>query len=152
IGVSYTQNSSTVIVCCASGIFTASSTGLTIGSGAGQLEVSATGGSAANNGSATGNGGSLSLSVADNLNVSNPAFLALAPLGANGNGASINLKAGTAGPSNLAIAGALSANAAGAATGGNILLSSSSGLSVNGNLTASGAQGGGTITLTSTSP
>jgi hypothetical protein len=92
----------------------------TIGTGAGNFQL------IANSGAAGGNAGHITFSTGGNL-VVNVAQLAAAPLGANGQGADINLTAGNAGGGTLVVNGSLNANGVGNGAGGGIVLQSRSG-------------------------
>jgi len=133
--------------------------GITIGHQAGQVSVSATGGSA---GSLAGNGGSVRVVSGRDLIV-DPAGIAVAPQGVNGDGGSISLTSGKTPSANLFVTGNLSASGAGIGNGGSISLTTSSNLGfgifpgakgsgVNGTLSANAgptAGDGGTITINS---
>jgi len=83
---------------------------LVVGSGAGQLIISATGGSP---GSASGNGGTVNLQSFNGDLTLDPASLNVAPLGNDGNGGSISLTAGA----NLNITSGSEINASGVGNG-----------------------------------
>src|SRR4030095_12845577 len=92
---------------------------LAIGHAAGNLIISATGGSP---GSASGDGGNVQLQVnIGNITV-DPAFLNVSPLGTNGNGGSIGLNIFTNGSLNFRKGGVLNASGVGDGTGGSITL------------------------------
>lgn len=88
---------------------------LTVGSAAGDFELSATSGS---NG---GNGGAVSVSSGGSLFV-NPSYVTVAPRGANGNGGAISLSAGKSHPAVLEVTGPLSVAGAGTGNGGSLSL------------------------------
>ncbi|MDR3615253.1 MAG: hypothetical protein P4L53_16970 [Candidatus Obscuribacterales bacterium] len=104
---------------------TAATGNIGVGTTAGNLIVSTTGGSA---GSATGNGGTVNLTASTgNVTVSNPAAFEVGPLGLNGNGSNITLSAGsTSAAGNLLVTGSLSANGIGTGAAGDITLFSNS--------------------------
>ncbi len=133
---------------------------IVVGIGAGNLLLTATGGSLA---SASGNGGTVNISSGRNLTF-DPLGLTAGPQGNNGNGGSINLTAGTAASGNLFAPGNLVANGVGSGNGGTINLTSnsstpfniSSGATTNGvkgTITANGGGGsgnGGSVNVTNT--
>lgn len=119
----------------------------TIDRSASGLIISATGGTGGATPSATGNGGSVTVSsTAGNITVQDPTAFVLGPLGQNGAGSSVTLKAGTTGAGTLFVNGSLSANGAGTGTAGSIDLEENSNVAmqigagatngVNGKLTA----------------
>ncbi len=137
---------------------------VSIGTGAGDFELSASGGSLR---STAGNGGSVSFITGSDLTV-DPAAITISPLGSKGNGGTISLESGSgvaAGAGNLLVTGNLNVNAKGSATGGQISLVSngtgdggvfSVGLSktnpstingITGTISATGSKGNGTIAL-----
>jgi hypothetical protein len=139
-------------------ITNSSSGNISIGTGAGNLTVSATGGST---GSAAGSGGTVTVSSGGNLTV-NTAELTVSPQGSNGNGGNISLTDATAATTGtMAVTGNLNANAVGTGNGGTINISykdatnpltvgsAPTASGVNGNITANapGSGNGGTITI-----
>ena len=141
----------------ATGSSNAAVSDLVIGNLAGQLSLSATGGSS---GSAGGKGGSVSVSIGRNVTV-DPAALHIEPLGTSGAGGKISLTAGTSGTGNLVATGDLVVDGVGLGNGGSISLqcnsvtpfvigSSADGNGVNGKPSANGgatAGNGGAITV-----
>lgn len=143
-------------------ITTTGTTGdLVVGNGSGSLAINARGGSS---GSASGNGGSISLIAARSLIV-DPVYLNLSPRGNNGNGGIATLTAGNnAGASNpvFQVNGSVSTSGVGTGNGGTISISyrdASNSLTVgatsasnyiNGNINADapGSGNGGSITIT----
>jgi hypothetical protein len=136
---------------------TASNATLLVGNGPGEIQVSATGGSA---GSVAGNGGAINLSAGDNLTVANSAVgLNAQPLGLNGNGAFIRLAAGGAQSNCTAVLsidalippGTLNGNGVGVGNGGQVILSSGGNLFANDQVNATGGTvgNGGSITIVS---
>jgi hypothetical protein len=119
------------------------SSDITVGSAAAQFTLSATGGSAA---SAAGDGGTIRVSAGRSLTV-DPAALIAGPVGINGAGATLELKAGQASGAtggNVVVNGSLSADGVGApGDGGAITLESPVGrIFVDGSLSADGGTGG----------
>jgi hypothetical protein len=95
---------------------------LTLGSGSGNLEISATGGSL---GSLSGNGGQVTINIGGGSNavfVLDPAALQISPLGANGSGSFLTVTANAIVPVNSAVPLVLNYSGVGSGFGGGISL------------------------------
>ncbi len=124
---------------------------LSVGTGAGQISLSASGGSSL---SPAGHGGLVAIAAGRDLSV-DPAALAAAPLGANGDGANILMGAGMSGVGNLQLLNnALLTSGVTASSLENLALVGSGNIYVSGNLSANGVGlgNGGNILLGCKSP
>jgi hypothetical protein len=90
---------------------------ITLGSGAGNIQAFARGGTVA---SASGNGGNVSISAGQALTLNSGNFIDVSPRGNNGNGGNISLSAGSGAAGNITLNASLNANGIGTGNGGTI--------------------------------
>lgn len=115
---------------------------LTVGGAAGEFSIAAQGGGT------SGDSGTVTVSAGSDLTVDGSSLM-LAPLGANGKGATLALNAGTAGTATMTINNDIDASGVGTGQGGSLTLKSTGNISSDSSLIADGgATGkGGTIKI-----